>query len=204
MVIAVGVLAVLVASCGSSEYRYVSSPDGDAFFKLPRGWHLFDEVAIRAHNAQAGATPEPNDGFRFLAIFDGDPDPTLAHDLETAQHPFGLVRVRELGLTERDSYSLASLRNEMVPVDQIASQEESEVSELEPSRSILADGGLAGTRLVYSVARDGLEYSVHQVGLVDPATRFVYFFLVGCTSACFEEHADVIAEVADSWTVKER
>ncbi len=193
--------AVLGAACGSSAYTYVSSPAAGAYFRIPRAWHLFDEAEIRRHNGEGPASED--DEFRYLAIFDADPEPSLDHDLETAAQPFGLVRVRELAGTERDGYSLASLRNEMIPVDRIAGQDNAQVRDLAPPVSVEMGRTLAGTRLVYAVEHDGLSYAVHQVGLLDRGTRVVYFFLVGCRLDCFEANRATIDAVARSWTVEE-
>ncbi|MDQ6613507.1 MAG: hypothetical protein M3083_01775 [Actinomycetota bacterium] len=56
----------------------------------------------------------------FLVAFDADPLPSIDHNFRDSRYPWGLVRVRDLGLTEHDGYSLASLRNELVKVDNIA------------------------------------------------------------------------------------
>jgi hypothetical protein len=197
------VVGVALAACTGSGYRYVKSSSNNAYFKVPKEWKVYEkEQILGASQEQLSRTEASN--LRFVAIFDGDPQPSLEHELTTAKHPFGLVRVRELTLEERDSFSLSKLRNEVVRIDDILENELGEVELVEQPRSILKEKGLAGSRLVYTVKGPDGSFTVDQTGLVDPGTHVVYFFIVGCESTCFSENRKLISEVADSWTIKER
>ena len=90
-------------------------------------------------------------GLRYLAIFDADPTPSLDHDLQTADHPFGVVRVRSLDIEERDTFSLAALRNEVIPIDEILDKELGDVEVVAGPHTITQKDGLRGTRIVYTV-----------------------------------------------------
>lgn len=197
------VAGVALAGCAGSGYEYVESSENNAYFKVPKEWKVFDkEQILGASEEQLSQTETSN--LRFVSIFDGDPNPSLEHELTTAEHPFGLVRVRELTLEERDTFSLSALRNEVVRIDDILENELGEVELVEQPRSILKEKGLAGTRLVYTVNGPDGSFTVDQTGLVDPGTHVVYFFIVGCETTCFSENRRLISEVADSWTIKER
>lgn len=200
---AVGVAGVALAGCAGSDYQYVKSSSNNAYFKVPKEWKIFDKDQILgASEEQLSQTESSN--LRFVTIFDGDPNPSLEHELTTAKHPFGLVRVRELTLEERDTFSLSTLRNEVVRIDDILENKLGDVELVEEPESILKQKGLAGARLVYTVKGPEGSFTVDQTGLVDPGTHVVYFFIVGCETTCFSENRRRISEVADSWTIKER
>ena len=197
------VAAVALAGCAGSGYQYVKSSSSNAYFKVPKEWKVYEKDQILGASEEKLSQTEASN-LRFVAIFDGDPNPSLQHELTTARHPFGLVRVRELTLEERDSFSLSTLRNEVVRIDDILENELGDVELVEEPKSIVKKKGLAGARLVYTVNGPDGSFTVDQTGLVDPGTHVVYFFIVGCETKCFSENRRLISEVADSWTIKER
>lgn len=197
------VAGLALAGCAGSGYQYVKSSANNAYFKVPEDWKVYDKDQILGASEDKLSQTESSN-LRFVAIFDADPKPSLQHELTTAKRPFGLVRVRELTLEERDSFSLSTLRNEVVRIDDILENKLGDVELVEEPRSIVKPKGLAGSRLVYSVKGPEGSFTVDQTGLVDPGTHVVYFFIVGCESTCFSENRRVISEVADSWTIKER
>lgn len=191
---------VAPSACSGSGFTYIKSTSNNTYFKVPNDWKVYDRDAV----LEASDSPSDQDAsaLRFIAIFDADPNPSIEHELSTATHPFGLARVRELGVEERDVFSLSKLRNEIVPIDEILEKDVGKVELVESPRSVVK-GGLAGTRLVYTVRTEDGSFTVHQTGLVDAETRLVYFFIVGCQTTCFSAHRDTINEIADSWTIKE-
>jgi hypothetical protein len=197
------VAGVALAGCAGSGYQYVKSSSNNAYFKVPKDWKVYDKEQILGASEETLSQTEAAN-LRFVAIFDGHPQPSLEHELTTATHPFGLVRVRELTLNERDTFSLSDLRNEVVRIDDILENDLGEVELVEQPRSIVKEKGLAGARLVYRVKGPDGSFTVDQTGLVDPGTHVVYFFIIGCESKCFSENRRLISEVADSWTIKER
>lgn len=196
-------LAGGLAACGGSGYQYVKSSSDKAYFKLPKDWKIYDKSQIVAASGNRLSSRQAAT-VRFMVAFDGDPDPSLEHHLETATRPFGLARVRELSDQERDEFSRLALRNEVVPIDQIVSQKVGQVELLAEPRDITTADGVAGSRLVYRVTTGDGSFTVDQTGLVDPKTQVVYFFIIGCESTCYEQNKRTISEIADSWTVKER
>lgn len=200
--LAAAVLGVAgLAACAGSGFRYVKSAETETYFKVPEGWKVFQRDEVLGQSAEQ-SSDDP--GLRYLAIFDADPVPSLDHDLQTAEHPFGLVRVRALDVEQRDKFSRSELRNEIVPIDDILDQRIGEVELIEEPESIVKPKGLAGTRLVYRVQTSTGSFTVHQIGLVDPDHRNVYFFIAGCETSCYERNRRMITEVAESWTIKER
>lgn len=197
---AFALVALAGSACSGSGFRYVKSTENHTYFKVPEKWKVFDrDDLLKATNDARTAS-----GIRFIAFFDGDPSPSLDHEIDTASFPIGKAYVRELDLEERDAFSLASLRNEVIPIDDILDRKVGSIELVEPPRSVVKDNGLAGSRLVYTVhLTKGSSFTVHQTGLVDPATRVVYFFWVGCEQRCYSQHRSTIDQIAESWTIKE-
>jgi hypothetical protein len=199
---AMALVGALAAGCAGSGYRYVKTSSNNAYYKIPKNWELFDKQQVIASTG-AQLSAEEEQGLRYLAIFDADPRPSLDHDLQTAAHPFGVVRVRRLNIEERDTFNLAALRNEVIPIDEILDKELGDVEVVDGPETITQKDGLRGTRIVYTVAGTQNSFTVDQTGLVDPATNMVYFFIVGCNADCYSANRHTITEIADSWTVKE-
>ena len=199
---AVALVGAVAAGCAGSGYRYVKTSTANAYYKIPKNWELFDKQEVIASTG-AQLSAEEENGLRYLAIFDADPKPSLDHDLQTADHPFGVVRVRRLNIEERDTFNLAALRNEVIPVDEILDKNLGNVEVVDGPQTITQSDGLRGTRIVYTVKGTQNSFTVDQTGLVDPATNLVYFFIVGCTADCYSANRRTITEIADSWTVKE-
>ncbi|MDQ4097998.1 MAG: hypothetical protein M3144_09050 [Actinomycetota bacterium] len=201
--LALGVAAaVLLTGCAGSGYTYVQSSANKTYFKVPEEWRVYNKDQVLGLDRRR-PSQEADPGLRYLAVFDADPNPSLEHDLQTATSPFGVVKVRQLSPEERDTFSLQSLRNEVVPIDDILEQEVGQIQLIKEPESIVK-GGLRGSRLVYTVLTDNGSFAVDQTGLVDAGTNTLYFFIVGCESECFAANRRTISEVADSWTIKER
>ena len=192
------VVSLLGVSCAGSGATYVTSRSTGTFLKVPDGWKVFKQDEIRSRVDTGGSPPYP-----FLAAFDADPRPSLAHTFSDARYPWGLVRVRDLGLAEHDAFSLASLRNEVVHVDDLEQSDPSAVQVLSPPK-LVTHRGLRGTRLEYSVHADGTEFTVVQAGYVDEATHRVWLLILGCDTSCFHRNSTAIHRVADSWIVQGR
>src|ERR1700682_1354147 len=104
-------LALLLSSCGGSRYHYLSSTATQTFLKVPSSWQVFQQKQILAHLDITDPSATQRQPLPFYVVFDADPSPSLDHDV-TGKYPLGVVRVRTLSSQERDSFSMASLRNE--------------------------------------------------------------------------------------------
>ena len=193
-------LVTLATGCGGSGYTYVSSKSTKTFFKVPDSWEVFDKGEVLDNPGQYLAADASD---RFLVAFDGHPEPTLRHDFVTGNYPFGVARVRELGMEEHDQYSFMKLRNEIVPLDDLLQQNEGAVS-LEAPAELLTREGLRGSKLEYTVHLQGGSFTMAQVGFVDTETRTVWFLAVGCSADCYRQHKGDIHRVLDSWRVEEK
>lgn len=198
------VVAMALGACTGSGYRYVASSSTGTFFKVPGSWTVFHDARSIVSTQGTASSGSLSQEFPLLVAFDANPRPSIEHDLTTASYPFGVALVRTLTVAERDSFSLATLRNQLVPVDNLIQADPNSVEPVGTPRSIVRRGGLHGTHLVFTVHRTGgASFTVDQIGLVDASTRRVWFLLVGCEASCFTAHRAAITRVADSWTVKE-
>ena len=194
---------MLLAACAGSGFTYVKSSETNTFFKVPKSWRLFEEREVFA--AEGGALSpqraQAAQASQWLMAFDGDPRPSLDHILEVMpRHPAGFAKVRLLSPVERDTYSLASIRNAVFPIDRLSKEGEGEVLSKE---DVALDNGLHGSRIVFNVKRGDEFMTVNQTGLIDPETRLLYLFLVGCEAGCYTKNQSLIQQVVSSWTIKE-
>jgi hypothetical protein len=215
------IAAVLLAGC-TSGYTYVTNNKTKTYFKIPDQWRLFDENEIFASQIQ-GLSPQTEAAARqalWMVAFDSDPHPSLDHlfqlstrcdlvrptsgsALPVGCYPEGFAQVRPLSDAQRDSLSLGSLRNAIFPIDELMTQDPQSVEVL-TQKDIVLPTGFHGSQYVMNVKRDDVFLTINQTALVDPATRMLYLFAIGCEAHCYLEHQKTIDQIVQSWTVKER
>jgi hypothetical protein len=220
LILALGA-ALLLAGC-TSGYTYVTNSKTKTYFKIPDQWHLFNENEIFASQIQ-GLSPQSEAAARqalWMVAFDSDPHPSLDHlfqlstrcdvvqvrptsALPVGCYPEGFAQVRPLSDNQRDSLSLATLRNSIFPVDQLVAEDPTSVEILQ-QHDIVLGTGFHGSRYVMNVKRDQAYLTLDQTVLVDPATRMLYLFVIGCEAHCYLDHQKTIDQIVKSWTVKER
>jgi hypothetical protein len=197
--------ATVLAACGST-FTYVKNPQAHTYFKVPNEWKVFSEEEIFARGIE-GLSPQGEAAAReaiWMVAFDASPHPSLDNLFEAdAQAPHGFARVQPISDQARDTFSLATLRNILFPIDRVAREDPGAVEILQ-NQDIVLDNGFHGSRIVFNIRRGTTFYTVNQTGLVDPATRTLYLFVVGCEASCYVANQDVIEDVVESWTVKER
>jgi hypothetical protein len=213
--------AILLAGC-TSGYTYVTNSKTKTFFKIPDQWRLYSENEIFASQIQ-GLSPQSEAAAKqslWMVAFDADPHPSLDHlfqltsrcdavkatspeKLPIGCYPEGFAQVRPLSENQRDALSLATLRNEIFPVDQLMTADPSSVEVLRQDDIVLGSG-FHGSRYVMNVKRDDVFLTLDQTALVDPATRMLYLFAIGCEAHCYLAHQKTIDQIVRSWTVKER
>lgn len=198
----VAVIGLLLTACQPSRFTYVHNSQEGAYVKFPSEWHLFDAEDFLEHqfgDLAPGARESVRQQFWAIA-FDADPEPTLAHLNGPNQFPFGLVQVIQLGEEERDAFSLASLRNQVMDFDEALA-----AGAIDPLlvKDVTTPEGLRGMRLRFNVLRLDGEFTFDQTAFVDADTRTVYVLFVGCAVDCFKAHSAEIDQITESWTVKE-
>jgi hypothetical protein len=213
------VATALLAGACASGYQYVTNSKTKTYFKIPDQWRLYSENEIFASQIQ-GLSPQSEAATKqalWMVAFDADPHPSLDHLFELTTrcdlvreralpvgcYPEGFAQVRPLSGSQRDSLSLAGLRNAIFPVDDLVNQDPTAV-EILLQDDVVLGSGFHGSRYVMNVKRDSVYLTVDQTALVDPATRMLYLFVVGCEAHCYLDHQQTINQIVKSWTVKER
>lgn len=196
-------LAMGLAACEGSGYSYISNASTKTYFKVPEEWELFDRNEMMSSGSGAVSLQSLQSASDLWVVaFDAAPTPDLDHVLATSsRHPTGYALVRPLTEKERDTYSLASLRNEVVPLDQLE-QADGRVEAIS-EEEIELEGGAHGSRLINKIKVGGEYFTLDQTGLVDSGIHRVYVLVIGCRAACYDSHKRVIDQVADSWTIEE-
>ena len=204
--IALAVAAVVaLAGCGSPEYHYVKSTSNRTFVRVPARWTLYDEDALLASSEQSDESKEQFKRLSWSVAFDASPKPSLEHLLSGTDHPTGLVQVRTLLPSERDSFSLSDLRSLLLPVDPLSDEAQlsGDVEVLETKE--VSREGLRGSELLLNIKTpEGDLVKWRQIAVVDTAVKKVHVLAVSCDTECYAANEGVIDKVIDSWKVKER
>jgi hypothetical protein len=192
------VLVVLLAACGSNDYRYVNNSSEGTFFKVPSDWKLYrvkpEDVSDRPAAPQ-GASP-------WHVVFDSSGAPAVEHaDEERPDVPVGQALIFEIAADQGDQLSPADLRVAFLgddPLDSTAS--DVEVVSFEP---LTTKSGLRGSHVVFNhQTTDGQWVTTDHSSLINAAGTKVYVFEVKADSKAFKADAEQIQQIVDSWQVK--
>lgn len=200
--IGLGALVFVAVACRGSGYAYVKNGDLRTYLRVPDTWQVFEEDEIFRTDT-LGVSPQMLEllqSSQWVVAFDANPgsEPVDAFSLD-AEEPRGFTRVRAIQDEERDTFSISSLRNEVVPYDDLLEQRL-----LEPlKRESVIEGPLRGTHDVFNIAIDGAYYTFTQFAWVDPATTRATVLFIGCSAECYLQHQGTIDDVATSLTIKE-
>jgi hypothetical protein len=201
-------VGLFLAACQPSDFKYVRNNEEGAYLRFPSDWHLFESDEVLAHQF-SHLTPGIREAMRqqmWAVAFDADPQPDLAHVFvldEPDDYPVGFMRIRQLREAVRDQFSLSSLRNEFIPIDDILQAAPGRIEPLIQEDDLTTPEGLRGVRLRFNVSLDEGVSTYDQTAYVDAETRTVYLLTVGCTVECFEAHRSQIDQIIESWTIKE-
>lgn len=178
------VLAAGGCSLRGSDYQYVRSRDTGTYLRIPKSWDI--------------AKLETDEEISFARVFDGqevDEDlPIVASD-----RPTGFVQVRDLSDAERDVMSLELARNAVFNIDEGIQSGDIEVVDFDS----VDREGFTGQRVVFRAQTTNGSATVAQVVMLAPNTTRFHMVVVGCTTACYDDHESQIEAVIDSLTVKE-
>lgn len=195
----------LLYACGTSGYHYVSHASSRTYFKVPGAWKLFNQDQI-IKGESASLSPQQQERSRavqWVVAFDGDPRPSIGHVLdEHSKYPMGFARVRTLNQDEQQTYNLAALHNEVLPLDRMAAID----GRVEPllDKELVKGEGLRGSRLVNNIKGDDGYLTLDQSALLNPRTHVLYVLVIGCEAQCYVDNQRQIDDIVHSWTVKER
>jgi hypothetical protein len=194
-----------LAACGAPEYHYVKSTSNKTYVRVPSKWTLYDEDALLESSEQSDEYKTQFKRLSWSVAFDASPKPSLEHLLSGSDHPTGLVQVRTLLPSERDSFSLSDLRSLLLPVDPLS--EEARTSgdvEVLESNDVKREGLHGNEMLLNLKTPEGDLVKWRQIAVVDAAVKKVHVLAVSCDTECYAANEDVIDKVVDSWKVMER
>jgi hypothetical protein len=187
--------AVLLACACAPSATYVTTSSQGMFFKIPYGWHTYSQSTLKRDGLVSSSLP-------YLLAFDADPKPDVKHLLSATTDPWGLAEVQAISPSDQLDFSLDSLLNTILPIDQIQSATGDSVSALSPSR-VITRGTLRGVEAALRLSVSGqAPLSVEQISLVNTPTTKTWVLLMGCSPACFAQQRSEIDRVVNSWIVK--
>lgn len=195
----------VVAGCGESKYQYVKNSEQRTFVRVPQDWKLFDEDQVLQNSESSEEAKSSFKQTSWSVGFDASPKPSVSHLLSASKHPTGLVQVRELSPTERDTFSLSRLRSLLLAFDPL-SEEATRTGDVEVvgARDVDPDG-YQGTEFLLNLrTEEGGMIKWRQIALVDSKLSRAHVLAITCTIDCYDKNESVIEKVIDSWTVKER
>jgi hypothetical protein len=203
--------AAVLTGCGAPEYTYVTNSDDRTYLRIPHSWQPIDEKALDEAIGLDPTDEEQQEGF-WLAGYDADATPSADHLL--GQHsaaPAVFIGVRDVPAVARGQISLDLLRDLFRPVSATA-REEAAMNPASPftgfslmQDQVLTPGdGLRGVHVVYRYKIGGGPTQVFdQIAYVNDDASKLYMFYVRCSSDCYEQRKQEIANVVSSFTVRE-
>lgn len=198
--------AIVLSSCGAPKYQYVKNSSDHTFVRVPRDWRLFDEDQLLSTSSESAEAKAQFKQLTWSVAFDAAPRPSTENILAVSSHPSGLVQVRTLLPSQRDTFSLSDLRSLLLQFDPL-SEESQQGGQIEvlASEDVERPGGLHGNELLINLKTpEGALVKWRQIALVDSAVEKVHLLAVSCDIKCYDQNESVIDRVVDSWKVKER
>jgi hypothetical protein len=205
-----GVIGLSLSGCFSSGFIYVSHRSRDATilgFKLPGKWKTFDtQQVLEASNGPiSSAEAKSVANGEWEETFSNAPHPS-ADFFAVAEHskyPVGFVEARQLNAGERDGFSLASLRSEIVGSDPLAAASPDPFTVTAYMEFANTRVGLRGSSLTTNIKlSSGATATLSQIVEVDGTTNWLFAITVACTAACWGPNSGVIHQILKSWSVK--
>lgn len=197
--------ALVFAACGGPEYRYVKNSSQHTFFRVPHEWKVFDEDQILQNTDDSEEAKSNFKQASWSVGFDASPKPSVKNVLTAADHPTGLVQVRNLTPAEHDTFSQSSLRSLLLSFDPL-SAEAAQTGDVEVLGTREVDqGGLHGSEFLLTLrTKEGGMIKWRQVALVDGRVRRAHVLAITCTLDCYNKNEGVIEKIMSSWKVRER
>jgi hypothetical protein len=198
--------ALLLSGCLGTGFTYVShrNPDGTVlYFKVPDHWKIFnqDQIILSSNPALSRSQLSQIEGSRWLEAFTVSPHPSVKNALNLqGSYPTGFAEARQLNVTERQSYSLSSLRSEILGTDPLSTG--SPDTPLAYSEFTGANG-MRGSRMTVLIPSTGGKFDTYeQIAEVDGGTNWIFIIAVGCTATCWRPNEGLLNQLLDSWAVK--
>ena len=201
---------LLLTSCAEPTKIYAKNSELGVFFTVPSNWYQIPEEDIRSYEVEGADAAAKNKA--DLVLWQeaySESKSTSAKNILQLDAPKALTafaRVRALTIEESDAMSYNGLRNLILPVTDLisgASQIVEDFQLLDEQEVVTTSG--RGLSTVFSFTpKGGVNETVHQTALLSTDRSSIYFFLVRCTTECFNESEESVNEIVKSFTVKGR
>jgi hypothetical protein len=206
----VAVVGLSLSGCFSSGFSYIShrSPDSTILgFKIPTKWATFDtqQVYEAANGPLSTAETKAIAGGQWEEGFSAAPHPkALALEAMVMSHyPVGYAEARPLNAQERDGFSFASLRSEILGEDPENATSPDPFAITAENEFANSSDGIRGDSLTTNIKlASGATATLSQIVEVDANTDWVFAITVICTASCWGPSSGVINQVLKSWSVK--
>ena len=208
-----GLLAVLLSGCLTNQYNffnYVNPSGTDMYFKVPANWSDFGPSMVFSSGKQQ-ITPSQLaqlETGEWADVFYGQRQASLTAITGIfSSRPFGIVQATKLNSAQHDTFSMASLRTLLLPVDPLGKTSATSGASYSASSysEFVTKSGMRGSKMVVRVKESSGATSVlDQVAEVDASTSWVYLIGVGCSATCYAQNRTVINEIVNSWSVRSR
>ncbi len=199
-------VALILSGCLSTGYSYVSHriPDHtEMFFKVPSRWRFFtNQQVLLAHNPKISRSQlRTLEGSGWLESFTPNPHASAKSVSNfSTPYPMGEAYSRAIGYDEHQTYSVTSLRTEILSSDPLAGTSPDKVLSYS---EFTGPAGLRGIRMLVDVPiSNGRYVTLEQISEVDAATNWVDVLAVGCTVTCWRHYGGIVKQVMKSWSVR--
>lgn len=205
--IAAATLALVMLSACTASKQYAGSKEDGAFFAVPNGWTKISNSALNKEEGRASDQASLD----RLSMVSYQVGFTKAKKMSAREvfmlnptdQPVVFARFRELFPEERNSISLNSLRDIILPITQY--QDGSKVNDrnfqLIDDQEVVEKGG-KGVNLLYSFDYNGVNQTINQVALISNDQNKIYLFVIRCATTCYNKNIDDIDQIVKSFTVR--
>lgn len=201
----VAAFALVATACGGPgdpQTLTFKDPQERAVFEVPGDWHLYSADELAA----VPSIPFANPGdYPIVAQvgFDGGPGRAagnLMESIASVGYPVGTYTVRAIGAEARDDLSRGVLQ------DLVISDNAYQFGQVLLSEDFDFGQDFEGIRrwipfVDQTTSQTGLVYFI---SVTDPADTTVFTMAAGCSDVCWEQYAEEIIGVVDSWIVNTR
>lgn len=196
--------ALLMVSCGGAQqYQYLSDNVSGVIVQLPQDWTILEGDKILAVTAQR--LPEIDNAVisRWIYGFSADPGARGESLLSaTSGKPGGIVRSRYLLASEAYTPEALAVRNLLSQINDMALISGGSLTEKSRSSfGVITQSGVNGVGHTVELETAEGPLTVRYIVTVDPRVNQVNSFLIGCSSACFQQYSAQIDQVSRSFTV---
>jgi hypothetical protein len=192
-----------LSACGAPAYTYVADGSAGTYYKVPTQWHQLSQKNLDAALTAEGLS---GDGI-WSTAFDAASRPSggdfLGPDLAK---PFVWAEVGTLSATASAEVSYNMLRDFMLPVSSSGRQEDTDFPltgfKSLRDQTITAPQGVHGVRETFQYTfPTGEVDTFDEDSLTNADQTVVYYLLVHCTNACYEQNQNAINTVMTSFTI---